>query len=217
MRLEILDFVAEWGEPIDPLAVSEGHFLQYGDRLPELMLDMWREIGFAGFGDGLLWICDPRAWQPIVDTWLAGLDLPELYAGEHIPLFRTAYGEIHCFKPGLGLNVTVIPVTSKIGLIEPNPVGGQRWIDMHIESLLKYPADLFLVDADSVYDSDDDQDDLFPRLVERLGPTTHDTVYSFSPSTQEDGIVRVETAFVADAASELTRLRTLKTPETFIA
>jgi hypothetical protein len=44
------------------------------------MLELWREVGFAGFGEGLLWVCDPHYWQPIVDDWLADVDLPQQYS-----------------------------------------------------------------------------------------------------------------------------------------
>lgn len=215
MRLEFLNFIAQWGEPIDPVAVPEDYYDEYGDQLPQLMLDMWREIGFAGYGDGLLWVCDPRRWQPIVDTWLDGLDLPEVYVGNQIPLFRTAYGEIYCFKPGLGQNITITPLTSTIGASRPDPVPNQKWVDMDIEEMLTRPPELFVVQADIVYDSDDTQEDLFPRIVERLGETSHDSIYSFSPSSQEGGDIRVETATIADATTELTRLRALETPDVF--
>lgn len=216
MRLELLNFISRWGEPIDPVEVPQSYFDEYGDQLPELMVDLWREIGFAGFGNGLLWVCDPHAWQPIVDTWLDGVELPGDYRGEQIPIFRTAYGETKCFKPELGQKLTINPALSMIALFRPEPVAGQKWIDMDISSILKYPANQFLLDADPPDEGDDLQEDLFPRIVERLGRTTHDTIYTFDPSVQEGGDIRVEYAKIADAATELTRLRSLKAPRTRI-
>ena len=57
MRIELLDLLPRRDEPIDAIPVPESYFAEYGDRLPELMLELWREVGFAGFGDGLLWVC----------------------------------------------------------------------------------------------------------------------------------------------------------------
>ena len=214
MRLELLNFISRWGDPIDPVEVPQSYFDEYGEQLPELMLDLWREIGFAGFGNGLLWLCDPHAWQPIVNTWLDGVDLPDEYRGEQIPIFRTAYGDIYCFKQGLGQKLDIDPVVSTIGLFRPEPVSGQEWIDMDITDILGFPASQFLLQADPPDEGDDLQEDLFPRIVERLGPTTHDTIYTFDPSVQEGGDIRVEYAKIADAATELTRLRSLKSPGT---
>ncbi|OBB97162.1 GAD-like domain-containing protein [Mycolicibacterium peregrinum] len=214
VRLELLNFISRWGEPIDPIEVPQSYFDEYGDQLPELMLDLWREIGFAGFGNGLLWVCDPHAWQPIVDTWLDGVELPDHYRGGQIPIFRTAYGEINCFKQGLGQKLTIKPALSKIALFRPGPVAGQKWIDMDISSFLRFPARQFLLHADPSDDGEDYQEDLFPRIVERLGRTTSDTIYTFEPSVQEGGDIRLEYAKTADATVELTRLRSLKAPRT---
>ena len=178
------------------------------------MLDLWREIGFAGFGNGLLWVCDPHTWQPIVNTWLDGVDLADEYRGEQIPIFRTAYGKIYCFKSGLGQKLIINPIISRVALYRPAPVPGQKWIDMDISGVLKLPVTQFVVQADPPDKGDDHQEDLFPRIIERLGPTTHDTIYTFDPSVQEGGDIRVEYAKIADAATELTRLRSLKSPGT---
>lgn len=215
MRLEFLNFISQWGEPIEPTPVPANYYQIYGDQLPELMLDMWREVGFAGYGDGLLWVCDPKTWQPIVDTWLHGLELPETHRGDHIPLFRTAYGEIFCFTPGLGLKTTITPLVPLVAVSRPEPVPGQKWIDMDIDTMLERPTHMFLVAADTRYDSDDNQEDLFPRIVERLDRTSHDSIYSFAPPPQEGGDIRVENAILADAATELTHLRSLEIPEVF--
>lgn len=212
MRLELLNFISRWGEPIDPTEVPQSYFDEYGDQLPELMLDLWREIGFAGFGNGLLWTCDPHTWQPIVNTWLDGVDLPDEYQGKQVPIFRTAYGKIFCFKPELGQKLTINSIISRIALFRPEPVAGQEWIDMDITDILGFPARQFLVPADPPDKGNDLQEDLFPRIVEQLGPTTHNTVYTFEPSVQEGGDIRVEYAKLANATAELTRLRSLKAP-----
>lgn len=213
MRLELLNFISRWGDPIDPIEVPQSYFDEYGEQLPELMLDLWREVGFAGFGDGLLWVCDPHAWQPIVNTWLDGVDLPDEYRGEQVPIFRTAYGKIYCFKSGLGQKVEIDPAFSNIALFRPEPVPDQQWIDMGITDILGFPVSQFVIDADYPSEGDDLQEDLFPRIFDRLGPTTHSTVYSFAPSVQEGGSVRAENATVVDAATELARLRWLEGPE----
>lgn len=178
------------------------------------MLDLWREVGFAGFGDGLLWVCDPYYWQPIVDTWLRGVDLPAEYHGNQIPLFRTAYGKIYCFKPGLGQKMEIDPVLCNVALFHPETIAGQEWIDMGISDVLGFPPTQYVVHADSPTDGDDLQEDLFARIVDQLGPLSHDTIYAFAPSAKEGGDIRAEQAVVAVAATELTRLRSLGAPET---
>ncbi|MEV0355287.1 GAD-like domain-containing protein [Nocardia sp. NPDC050697] len=213
MRIELLDLLSRRAEPIDPVPVPAGYFAEYGGRLPELLLDLWRDIGLGGFGDGLLWVCDPHHWQPIADEWLAAVELPEGYAGEQIPIFRTAYGKIYCFRPGLGQKIEIDPLFSEVHLFRPETPAGQRWIDMGISDVLTFPDEQFLVTADHPTAGFDLQEDMFERIVDRLGPTSHHTVYSFAPRIQEDGDIRAEYAVLADARTELTALRALRRPE----
>ena len=214
MRLEFLRFMSAWGEPIAPVTVADSYFEEYADLLPEPMFDLWREIGFAGFGDGLLWICDPHIWQPIVNTWLDGLAIPDLYAGTQIPIFRTAYGKIYCFKPGVGPKLTIMPMSSIVSFGRPSSLSTKKWIDREMTAFLELPRRLFKQSATYMSDTEDPlQEDMFERIVGRLGLTTHDTIYSFDPPPQLRGWVRAENAVVADAATELTRLRTLEVPE----
>ncbi|GAD82945.1 GAD-like domain-containing protein [Nocardia asteroides] len=57
--------------------------------MPGLLLDIWREIGFPGYVDGLFWLCNPEEWQPAVDDWIEGLWLP--FDDEWVPFTRTAF------------------------------------------------------------------------------------------------------------------------------
>ncbi|MFI7526629.1 GAD-like domain-containing protein [Nocardia salmonicida] len=213
MRIELFDLLSRRGEPIDPVPVPESYFAEYSGRLPELMLDLWREIGFGGFSDGLLWVCDPQYWQPIADAWLASVELPQRYAGDQIPIFRTAYGKIYCFRAGLGQKVEINPILSGVALFEPEALAGQQWIDMGITDVLSFPDSQFLVDADYPMEGHDLQEDMFARIVARIGRSSHDTVYSFSSRIQEGGDIRAEYAVLADAATELAALRALQEPE----
>ncbi|MGH3580060.1 MAG: GAD-like domain-containing protein [Mycobacterium sp.] len=212
MRPEFLNFVSRWGEPIDPVHVPDSYFDEYGEQLPVILHDLWREIGFAGFGDGLLWVCDPHYWQPIVDAWLEGVELPAEYRGGQIPILRTAYGKIYCFKRELGQKLIINPVLSKISTVRPNPVAGQKWIDTQLQSILELPPHSFLLDADPPEEGDDLQEDMFPRIVEQLGSTGRHTVYTFAPRIQDGGLIRAEFAALADASDELRGLRALQTP-----
>ncbi|WP_207843527.1 GAD-like domain-containing protein [Williamsia soli] len=118
LPLEVHRFLSTWstswtGAPIDQRAVPDSYFDEYSN-LPDIVHSFWREVGFAGFDQGLLWVCDPHDWQPIVDEWLAGLDLPDTHRTGHIPLIRTAFGEIICFTAGLGNLVRIDPLAPEI-------------------------------------------------------------------------------------------------------
>lgn len=118
LPLEVHRFLSSWnaswtGPPLDQTTVPDSYFDEYED-LPDILHSLWREVGFAGFDNGLLWACDPHQWQPIVDQWLEGLDLPDAQSTSHIPVFRTAFGEIICFTAELGNIVRIDPLTPEV-------------------------------------------------------------------------------------------------------
>ena len=149
---------------------------------------------------------------PVV--WLDGLDIPEPYTGTQIPIFRTAYGDIYCFKPGLGQTLTVAPAVSMILLSSPIPILTTEWLDREMEAFLELPRRMFTQTSTYMPGTDEPfQENMFERIVGRLGRTTHNTIYSFDPPRQLRGDMRAENAILAEATTELTRLRTLKTPK----
>ncbi len=68
-------FVRKWGAASIPVEVPEERFSEFAGLVPDLLIEFWREFGYSGFHNGLLWICDPVEWQPAVDAWTAGLEL----------------------------------------------------------------------------------------------------------------------------------------------
>ena len=68
------DLLAELGSVAGAAPVPEERLDEFSDKLPPLLIDLWRTVGFAGFGDGKLWLCDPVAWRVPVDAWTR--DLP---------------------------------------------------------------------------------------------------------------------------------------------
>ena len=130
-----------------------------------------------------------------------------------VPAFEGSVGMQHHgarmaddIRIGLGQKLDIDPTISRVGLFQPEPVAGQRWIEEDIADILDFPADQFLLDAD------DDAEDLFSQVLERLGPTDHRTIYTFTPRVQEGGAIRADLAALADAATELIALRSLQIP-----
>lgn len=50
--------------------------------------DVLSETGTGGFGNGLLWICDPEELMPVFSTWVPSPRNPM------VPFARTAFGDI---------------------------------------------------------------------------------------------------------------------------
>ncbi|GEM34033.1 hypothetical protein NN3_50400 [Nocardia neocaledoniensis NBRC 108232] len=205
LPLEIHHFLSRWytswtGEPLDRVPVPESYFDEYGE-LPDVVRAFWREVGFAGFDKGLLWVCDPREWQPIVDEWLSGLDLPESHRDGQIPLFRTAFGEIICFKAGMGNLIRIDPLTPEIGYVTQGVDFGALVLGLSSQ-----------VSGDTYWRG------AFGKIVAALGPLDHATIYGFDPlpfagenPRGPDVVYATERAARVDARSAMSTIRAAAT------
>src|SRR5437588_4740969 len=69
-----------------PPAAEEAVINEYRGRLPEPLLEEWNISGFAGFGNGFIWLTNPNEMQYVASEW--DLDPSSLVFG------RTAFGDL---------------------------------------------------------------------------------------------------------------------------
>jgi len=88
--------------------VSEETFNKYRGKLPDKLLEYWREFGFCGCGEGRLWMVDPAAFEDVVEAWLE--DTP-LAGSDHYHVFaRTAFGELFLWGEKGGQTLRYPPI-----------------------------------------------------------------------------------------------------------
>ena len=63
---QYLSFV---GAPSGSKPVPQERFDDFGNIFPSLLLEVWEQVGFAGFKKGFFWLCDPVEWAPAVAAW----------------------------------------------------------------------------------------------------------------------------------------------------
>lgn len=198
--VEILELL---GAPVATAPVPEGHAERYS-HLPPLLRRLWREVGFAGFYDGRVWLCDPAEWAPAVDAWTAGLDLPFGPDRWHA-ICRSAFGSMWLWGDRTGQSLSIEPVH---GLVSPHSSSATSMDtdflrDVQVEAVLVGPsaakADLW----------GDDEEPLFARARAAHGPLGPDTMYTFVPALSAGGSLTVDRIVVDDAATHVALLADL--------
>ena len=80
-------FKKKHGEPQKCEKVSEKLIKTFTGKLPDILLEEWKETGLCSYGGGLLWTVNPEDYDDILDDWL---DKPTgCYA-----FLRTAFGSV---------------------------------------------------------------------------------------------------------------------------
>lgn len=156
------------GPPIKCQVAPEEIRKKYTGVLPDHLIAEWREVGWCGFSQGLLWLVNPEDLAEPVTEWL-GTD----GSGAHA-FVRTAFGDVIFWTDH-----------------------GIFFLDVNHEAVFEMTKDIDIVFHFSLCD-DDYLDNaigrkLFREALRRLGPLEFDECYGFVPAIALGGPGTVET------------------------
>ena len=163
---------------------------------PESVLYVWRRFGFDGFGQGRFWITDPWEWEPVVEAWLEGVDLP-FPPQRWWCLARTAMGEMSLWGEVSGPALEITPV---LGWIRPDAGSAQ---DMTDPVLRERMGCIVLTSPTEDFDDDDTGRPIVDGVIERLGAVGPDQVVGFVPAYCLTGVMTVGSASLEEAVPHL--------------
>ncbi len=192
------DFLDDGYEPMGVgHPVPEDYFKRFEGALPWTLLYIWRTFGFDGFADGRLWLTDPLEWEPVVEAWLEGIQLPFEEQQWHC-IARTAMGSMSLWGEKSGNALEIMAVD---GLIKPNAMAAEAMLDSTRRDrsgclILTTPIEDFFRDESS-------GKRLVDVAIERLGPVGEDQVYALVPPFLFTGRTDINNLVIDDAASHL--------------
>ena len=197
-------FNEEFGEATSRAEVADETCERWRGKLPDKLLTFWKEEGWCGYRNGLLWITDPDDYEDLVEGWLEGTLLDELDIFHVVA--RTAFGSLYLCGEKSGQSVKVNPAIHGVFALknELKPKS-PRDRDFSINS--------FLMSGKSDFDLDDENgDELFNRTLSKLGPVASDEVYGFEPALVLGGRMLIENLRKVKLHQHLMILRQLAPP-----
>ena len=200
-------FARTWGAPLTAREVPEHYYTDFAGRVPESLFEFWRTFGFAGFGQGRFWICDPVQWQPAVDRWLGRVQLP-LGEDSFIAVSRSAFGELRLWGERTGMSVVILPWR---GVLVAHDRSAQMAEEKDRNNQIN--AEFRGTRPGDVEPAGDDGEPLFELALERLGPVGEDTVYGFEPALTLGGPAIAENLAVLEGVTHVTLLADLADPQ----
>jgi hypothetical protein len=148
----------------------------YEGKLPNILLECWREFGFCNFKNGLFSIIDPFQYREAASTWLKGTSLPQI---DNFHAFaRSGFGELFLWGENTGQHFSIEVATSSIfdnGSNENyiNKEGANEAI-LNFFTVLK-PSSL---DLEDIYTNQS----IFEDAVDKFGPLEADEMFTFEPA-----------------------------------
>lgn len=205
MSRETAEFAEVWGTPYVFVDVPAERFSEFAGSVPDLLIDFWREFGYSGFHNGLLWICDPVEWQPAVDAWTAGVELAT-GPDQWIAVTRTAFGAMQLWGRRTGMSLEVVPHHGLI--VSSDKSSRMTTADDRNDQIYGHFLSL---ESETLDIPDEDEQDVFDRVVELNAPVGPDTMYGLVPALALGGSIRAENFETVDARVHM-RLLSEMTP-----
>jgi len=175
----------------------------YEGLLPTNLLAYWERHGWCGYNNGLYWTVNPNDYLERLCA-LSQLDDPS----ETFVIARGAFGDLEIWNRKRGDVMSFCPV---IGLL-------YQWhIDVKPEKteeeLESSMASFFWRASSYDQDQEDENDELlFERALEKLGPLVENEMYAFVPETCLGGKWLLENLQKVDITTHIEMLMDLEEP-----
>jgi hypothetical protein len=194
-------FVTNFGEATYRAATPATSVEKWRGRLPERLLTYWADEGWSGYANGLFWFVNPDDYEDLVDEWLDGTRLDEVYAFHAIA--RTAFGELFLFGESTGRSVKTSCSAQAVFVRDLTRKTLQKLdLSRAFIGLGKDACDL----------KDESGLPLFDRALGSLGALAPDEMYGFEPAVVLGGKMLLEKLRKVKLDQHLTILRQLAAP-----
>ncbi|MCQ9863049.1 GAD-like domain-containing protein [Pseudomonas aeruginosa] len=198
-------FIEKNGEATFRRHVSEATINEWSQKLPPLLLSIWRDEGWAGYGNGRFWLVNPDEYEHVKDAWLEETPLSKLDTFHVIA--RSAFGDLYLCGEKTGASTTIVSLHNEI-LAQKNRLKTKSLEDQNASIQA-----LFGVSDPDDFDYQDPSGKLlFERAVKKYGPLAPDEMYGFEPALVLGGAPTLENLRRLKLDPHLLILRNFDTP-----
>jgi hypothetical protein len=171
-------FFAEFGKPFVTEQVSGETLRKFKGKLPNRLLEFWRQYGFCGFKDGLFWITNPDDYEPVLDAWFG--DTPVVKENNYYVIARNAFGKLYLWGTHTGRRYELM--NPSLGWLYDNQ--NTRDEQGIREGKADWLFSIFLALKEAKREDTDAENGkpLFDRAVKKLGPLAADEMFAFTPA-----------------------------------
>lgn len=189
------NFLDGFGPQIQRREVPLSSIERYRGRLPDQLLEYWKEFGWSGYAMGLFWVVDPQEYEGVLVEWLSGSQF-EGKDDFHV-IALNAFGDLSIWGEKFGYAFTI---ASPVSYVVPRQSFTVLPDDMDRE------VQYFFLTQNRDYE---DTYDLFEEAHAELGELEYGQMYGFVPALALGGAVVVENLQKVSAVEHLTFLAQL--------
>jgi hypothetical protein len=166
-------FIKKFSEPHNCIKADQEVIKEYSGKLPAKLFEYWRELGWCGYGNGLIWMVNPKDYEDILEQRLRGTPFED--RDDLSVIARNAFGELYVWAKGKGKVLAIRPSTNVINYFSPTDRENLSE-DEENRKLQRFWSG----QQKQFLDIDDEEDKpLFDRCLEKFGPLKPDEMYGF--------------------------------------
>jgi hypothetical protein len=172
------EFFAEFGKPFVTEPVSEESLKKFKGKLPDRLLEFWRQYGFCGFKDGLFWITNPDDYEAALEAWFD--DTPIVEEDSYYVIARNAFGKLYLWGTRTGRRYELL--NPSLGWLYNNQnIRDERGVR---EGKSDWLFSIFLALKEAKREDTDDENGkpLFNLAVRKLGALADNEMFTFTPT-----------------------------------
>lgn len=160
-------FVKNFGPVVEHQFVPDSSIEKYKGRLPDQLLNYWKEYGWSGYQKGLFWTVNPQDYECILGRWLAEteIDPTETY---HV-IARSAFGELYAWGENSGYSLVISAYMARYYTRDSAFIDDKKDLGVQFFFLSMKP------DVNNL-------EGMFERALESLGALKSDEMYGFVPA-----------------------------------
>ncbi len=197
-----------FGPQIDSTPVPEPILEAYRGKLPDALLTYWRAMGWGGYGNGLLWLVDPRDYAEVLNAWIHATNF---YGKDRYHVFaRGAFGDLYVWGERTGPS---LHINSPYSMIFPSDDSADM---ARGEADLLLQTWLIVCEKDAFDMEDDNKKPLFERAVKLLGRPGPDEMFAFVPALVLGGPSRLDHLQKVNAVEHLMFLAQVQPPRVML-
>lgn len=174
-------YIFNQGKKLEGEQVEDTVFRKYESILPKRVLSMWKEGGFSGFSNGLIWLTNPDLYNNFRDEWRKANDILSLDNKKVYIVARSSFGDLLFYvieDDGDNYFAILDIIYNKYEVL------GDSELDFFFDILLD----------DKSFVEYHFSEKLFNQCLEKLGLLEEDECYGFSPLPALGGDKSVEYA-----------------------
>ncbi|MFQ6572322.1 GAD-like domain-containing protein [Pseudomonas sp. UM16] len=170
-------FLKNFSPVIERHEVPLSSIQRYRNKLPEQLIEYWKDYGWCGYADGLFWTVNPQDYEHILNQWLTDAGL--IRQDNYYVIARSAFGVVYVWGERSGYCLTVTAYMSRFS----------TRTSIFSEGKLDFGVKAFFASMSAEHN---DLEHLFKPAVDTLGKLKGDEMYGFVPALALGGSIDLQ-------------------------